>query len=183
MGRHSRLRPLSAVTNGFIALIDGIPIVLVLLICFYVVFAKSGLGEISVAIIAFSIGFGCRTAVILDTGMNSVDRGEVEAAEAMGMTPLQVFRKIQFPQAVGLAFNMYRAQVVAMIKNTSVVGFIAVQDLTKVSDIIRARTYESFFSLVFTALIYFLIARLFLALLTLVGNRLDPRRKAKEVCA
>ena len=98
----------------------------------------------------------------------------------MGMSGWQVFRKIQFPQAVGLAFDMYKGQVVTMIKNTSIVGYIAVQDLTKVSDIIRARTYESFFSLVFTALIYFLIARLGLVLLTLLGRVIDPRSRNRR---
>ncbi|MBQ8135277.1 MAG: ABC transporter substrate-binding protein/permease [Clostridia bacterium] len=179
--KRSKIKGISKLMNAFISLIDGIPTVLVLMICFYIVFADTGLKEIPVAIIAFSISFACRAAVILDTGMNSVASGEVEAAEAMGMSSWQVFRKILFPQAVLLAFDMYKSQVVAMIKNTSVVGFIAVQDLTKVSDIIRARTYESFFSLMFTALIYFLIARIFLWLLTLVGNKMNPRRKAKRL--
>ena len=176
MGKRSRLSLLSGFMQGFIALMDGIPVVLVLMICFYLVFSHTGLSEIPVAIIAFSLAFGCRCAIILDTGMNSVDKGEVEAAQAMGMSGFQVFRKIQFPQAVGLAFDMYKAQVVAMIKNTSIVGYIAVQDLTKVSDIIRARTYDSFFSLVFTALIYFLLARICLFLLGLLGNMISPKR-------
>jgi polar amino acid transport system substrate-binding protein len=135
---------------------------------------------IPVAIIAFSITFGCRVANVLNTGLNSVDRGEIEAAEAMGLSPLQIFTKIQFPQAVALTFGMFKTQTVTMIKNTSIVGYIAVMDLTKASDIIRARTYESFFSLVFTAVIYFLITRAALALLSQFGNRIDPRRRAKK---
>ena len=178
MAKRSKLSLLSSLMKGFIALMDGIPVVLVLMICFYMVFSHTGLAEIPVAIIAFSITFGCRCAVILDTGMNSVAPGEVEAAEAMGMNSFQVFRTVQFPQAVGLAFDMYKAQVVAMIKNTSIVGYIAVQDLTKISDIIRARTYDSFFSLVFTALIYFLLSRICLFLLGLLGNRVRGRKHA-----
>ena len=180
MLRRSRNKALSAFMNGFISLIDGIPALLVLLICFYVIFSKMGLKEIPVAIIAFSITFGCRVANVLNTGLNSVDRGEIEAAEAMGLSPLQIFTKIQFPQAVTLTFGMFKTQTVTMIKNTSIVGYIAVMDLTKASDIIRARTYESFFSLVFTAVIYFLITRAALALLSQLGNRIDPRRRAKK---
>ena len=180
MLRRSRNKALSAFMNGFISLIDGIPALLVLLICFYVIFSKMGLKEIPVAIIAFSITFGCRVANVLNTGLNSVDRGEIEAAEAMGLSPLQIFTKIQFPQAVTLTFGMFKTQTVTMIKNTSIVGYIAVMDLTKASDIIRARTYESFFSLVFTAVIYFLITRAALALLSQFGNRIDPRRRAKK---
>ena len=180
MLKRSSNRVLSGFMKAFIDLIDGIPVLLVLLICFYVVFSKFSFKEIPVAIIAFSIAFGCRVAVVLDTGLNSVNRGEIEAAEAMGLSPFQVFTKIQFPQAVNLTFDMFKTQVVLMIKNTSIVGYIAVQDLTKVSDIIRARTYESFFSLVFTAVIYFLIARVVLFLLSRAGDAVDPRRRSMK---
>ncbi len=104
-----------------------------------------------------------------------VPAGEVEAADAMGFSKFQRFREIQFPQALSKVFPLYKAQVVAMIKSTSIVGYISVQDLTKVSDIIRSRTYEAFFSLVATALIYFLIARICLALLGRAGDRLTGR--------
>ena len=173
--------PFRAVMNSFIALIGGTPIVLTLMICFYIVFSGTGLGEIAVAIIAFSIDFGCHVALTLDSGLNAVPAGEVEAADAMGFSKFQTFREIQFPQALGKIFSLYKAQVVAMIKSTSIVGYISVQDLTKVSDIIRSRTYEAFFSLVTTALIYFLIARSCLALLGRAGDSLTGRHIIKGV--
>lgn len=94
----------------------------------------------------------------------------------MGMSPFQIHRLIIFPQAVQNIFGVYKTQVVNLIKATSVVGYIAVQDLTKASDIIRARTYEAFFSLVFTALIYFLICRLVLLLLSIAERKLNGRK-------
>ncbi|MDO5131967.1 MAG: ABC transporter permease subunit, partial [Eubacteriales bacterium] len=144
--RRSRVRWVSLIMRAFIELINGMPIVLFLMICFYVIFSGTGLSETIVAVIAFATDFGCRGAVTLDSGIESVEKGEIEAAEAMGMSPFQIHRLIVFPQAVRNIFDVYKTQVVNLIKSTSVVGYITVQDLTKVSDIIRARTYEAFFS-------------------------------------
>ena len=178
--KRSSLRIVAKPTEAFIALISGLPIVLTLMICFYIVFAGTGLSEISISIIAFAIDFGCYVAIILNSGIESVDPGEIEAAIALGMSKWQAFRTIIFPQAVQKTFGVYRRQVISLIKATSIVGYIAVQDLTKVSDIIRARTYDAFFSLVFTAAIYFLLARICIFLLDRADHRLNRRKRNVE---
>ena len=150
------------------------------MICFYIVFSGAGLNEIIVAIIAFAIDFGCYVAIILNSGIESVAAGEIEAAESLGMSKLQIFRTIIFPQAIQKIFGVYKRQVISLIKATSIVGYIAVQDLTKVSDIIRARTYEAFFSLIFTAAIYFAIARICIFLLNVAEKRLNRRKRDVE---
>jgi polar amino acid transport system substrate-binding protein len=166
--------------NLFIVVISGLPIVLTLMICFYIVFSGTGLNEIAIAIIAFSIDFGCYIAITLNSGIESVDGGEIEAAEALGLSKIQVYRKIILPQAVRKIFGVYKRQVISLIKTTSIVGYIAVQDLTKVSDIIRARTYEAFFSLIFTAAIYFIIARICIWALDLAERKLNRRKSNAE---
>lgn len=180
MMKRSTFKPLSTAMTAFIALISGLPIVLTLMICFYIIFSDTGLTEIMVAIIAFSIDFGCYVAIILNSGIESVAVGEIEAAEALGMNKLQIFAKIIFPQAIQKIFSVYKRQVISLIKITSIVGYIAVQDLTKVSDIIRARTYDAFFSLIFTAAIYFLIARICIFLLNMAENKLNRRKRNVE---
>ena len=180
MIKRSGFKPISTAMTAFIALISGLPIVLTLMICFYIIFADAGLNEIIVAIIAFSIDFGCYVAIILNSGIESVAVGEIEAAESLGMSKLQIFRTIIFPQAVQKTFSVYKRQVISLIKATSIVGYIAVQDLTKVSDIIRARTYEAFFSLIFTAAIYFAIARICILLLNVAENALNRRKRDVE---
>ena len=180
MIKRTSFKPISTAMTAFIALISGLPIVLTLMICFYIIFSDTGLNEIIVAIIAFSIDFGCYVAIILNSGIESVAVGEIEAAESLGMSKLQIFRKIIFPQAIQKTFSVYKRQVISLIKATSIVGYIAVQDLTKVSDIIRARTYEAFFSLIFTAAIYFLIARICIFLLNLAENKLNRRKRNVE---
>ena len=158
-------------------MLSGLPIVLTLMICFYIIFAETGLNEIFVAIIAFATDFGCYVAIILNSGIESVAVGEIEAAKALGMSNFQVFVRIIFPQAIQKTFGVYKRQVISLIKATSIVGYIAVQDLTKVSDIIRARTYEAFFSLIFTAVIYFLIARICIFVLNAAESKLNRRKR------
>lgn len=175
--KRSRIRLVSGAMSVVIELITGMPIVLFLMICFYIIFRHSGLSEIAVAVIAFAVDFGCRGAVTLNSGIESVQKGEIEAAEAMGMDPLQISRLIIMPQAIQNVFGVYKVSVVSLIKSTSVVGYIAVQDLTKVSDIIRARTYEAFFSLVLTAAIYFLLCRIVLFLLSLAQQHISKGRR------
>ena len=177
MMKRSPIKSAAKLTEAFIALISGLPIVLTLMICFYIIFSGMGLSEITVSIIAFSIDFGCYVAIILNSGIESVSAGEIEAATAMGMSNWQIFKTITFPQAVQKTFSVYRRQVISLIKATSVVGYIAVQDLTKVSDIIRARTYDAFFSLIFTAAIYFLIARICIYLLDTADSRMNRRKR------
>lgn len=180
MLKRSKVKIISTAMTAFIALISGLPIVLTLMICFYIIFADMGLNEIFVAIIAFAIDFGCYVAIILNSGIESVAVGEIEAAQAMGMSNFQVFVRIIFPQAIQKTFGVYKRQVISLIKATSIVGYIAVQDLTKVSDIIRARTYDAFFSLIFTAIIYFLIARICIFLLNVAESRLNRRKRNVE---
>ena len=178
--KRSNIKIISTAMNFFIIVISGLPIVLTLMICFYIVFSGTGLNEIAIAIIAFSIDFGCYIAITLNSGIESVDGGEIEAAEALGLSKIQVYRKIILPQAVRKIFGVYKRQVISLIKTTSIVGYIAVQDLTKVSDIIRARTYEAFFSLIFTAAIYFLIARICIWALDLAERKLNRRKSNAE---
>lgn len=180
MMKRSKIKIVSTAMTAFIALISGLPIVLTLMICFYIVFSGTSLTEITIAIIAFAIDFGCYVAIILNSGIESVAVGEIEAAESMGMSNLQIFAKIIFPQAIQKIFGVYKRQVISLIKATSIVGYIAVQDLTKVSDIIRARTYDAFFSLIFTAAIYFLIARICIFMLNVAESKLNRRKRNVE---
>lgn len=177
LAKRSPYRALSGVVKGLIQLIQGMPIVLLLMICFYLIFSGVGLGEIIVAVIAFSVYLAVYVADILDTGMSGVSKNEIEGATALGFNRVQIFRKIVFPQAVAQVFPVYQGHVVNLIKQTSVVGYIAVMDLTKASDLIRSRTFDAFFPLITTAIIYFLIARICIFLMKKAHQKLTSRRR------
>ena len=116
---------------------------------------------------------------MMRTGIEAVDRGQMEAALSLGYTRVRAFFRIVFPQAARHFLPVYQGEFISMVKMTSVVGYIAILDLTKASDIIRSRTYEAFFPLVTTAIIYFLIAWLLTRVLTAIQKRIDPKNRKK----
>jgi polar amino acid transport system substrate-binding protein len=99
----------------------------------------------------------------------------------MGFTPVRTFIHIVLPQAVRRVMPVYKGEFISLVKMTSVVGYIAVEDLTKASDIIRSRTFDAFFPLIMVAVIYFLLAWLGTALLDRIELSTDPRRKVGSV--
>ncbi len=155
--RMSRSRLLSQTARTFIDLVRGIPVLVILMVLFYIVFASSFLQARWVAIIAFAINFGSYVSEMFRTGISGVDRGQTEAALALGFTKPQAFFRYIVPQALKKILPVYKGEVISIIKSTSVVGYIAIQDLTKVSDIIRSRTFDAFFPLIIISVVYFLL--------------------------
>ena len=162
-------------------IIAGTPIVVILMILFYVIFGKiQSMSGILVAIIGFTLTFGAFVYDHMTVSVNSVDYGQTEAAYALGYTKNRTFFRIIFPQAMKVFLPSYCGQAVELIKATAVVGYVAVNDLTKMGDIIRSNTYEAFFPLIATAVIYFLLTWILSLLLGLVKMRLEPKRRSKE---
>ncbi len=178
--RRSRSRVASGITAAFIRLIQGIPVLVLLMVLFYVVFAGAGLNGIVVSIIGFTINFAVYVSEMIRTGIDAVDVGQWEAASAMGFGRVKTFTRIIAPQAARHILPVYKGEFISMVKMTSVVGYIAVQDLTKATDIIRSRTFEAFFPLILTAVLYFLLAWCLTLLLGLAERKIDPRRRRRE---
>ena len=180
MVRRSRSKIASKITAVFVRLIQGIPVLVLLMVLFYVIFAKTTLDGIVVAIIGFSINFGVYVSEMFRTGIDAVDAGQWEAASAMGFGRIKTFTKIIAPQAARHILPVYKGEFISMVKMTSVVGYIAVEDLTKVTDIIRSRTFEAFFPLILVAVLYFLLAWCLTSLLGLLEKKTDPARRRRE---
>ena len=164
----------SACAKGYIAFMQGTPLLVFLMVLFYVVFGKVDIAGIWVAVIGFSLNASAYLGEVLRSGIESVSRGQTEAALALGYTPRRAFFRFVLPQAVRTVLPVYRGQVVILLKNTSIVGYIAICDLTKASDLVRSRTYESFFPIITTALIYFAASWLIALAIERAGRRLDP---------
>ena len=162
-------------------IIAGTPVVVILMILFYVIFGKvRDMSGILVAIIGFTLTFGAFVYDHMTVSVGSVDRGQTEAAYALGYTKNKTFFRIIFPQAMTIFLPSYCGQAVELIKATAVVGYVAVNDLTKMGDIIRSNTYEAFFPLIATAVIYFLLTWILASLLKIVKLRFEPKRRSKE---
>ena len=112
-------------------------------------------------------------------GVGTVDRGQYEAAYALGHSNSRTFFRIILPQAIPHILPAYQGEIVGLIKATAVVGYIAVQDLTKIGDIVRSRTYEAFFPLIAVTVIYFVLEGLLNMLVGWLRVRSDPKKRSK----
>lgn len=166
------------VTDFFLWLIHGMPTVLLLMILYYVVFGSSRISGMWVSVVGFSLMFATAMIDMLRVGYNAIGRGQYEASTALGYSDRQSFFKILLPQAANHFLPIYSNEVVTLIKETSVVGYIAVLDLTKISDLVRSRTYEAFFALILTAIIYFIISALMVRVVRIIQKRIDPKRRS-----
>ena len=173
----SRIRPIRWLGRGWVEVMQGTPVLVMLMIVFYAVFSDVNVSPALVAILVFGLNFSAYVGEIIGSGVAAIPVGQREAAYALGYSRVGAFRKFVFPQAVRIVLPVYRGMLISMFKETSVVGYITVCDLTRVGDLIRARTYDGFFPLVLTAIIYFVLAKLMAYVLKAVGDFLDPRRK------
>lgn len=166
----------AAFASLYIRVFRGIPVLVSLMVLYYVVFGNTSMSAFWVSAIAFSLDFSAYCAEIFRSGIEAVPTGQARAAKALGFKPVHAFRKVVWPQAMVHILPVYSGQFIATVKLTSIAGYIAVVDLTKASDIIRSRTFEAFFPLLFTALVYFLISALLVLILRLIENRITPGR-------
>lgn len=162
---------LRSIASTYISLIRGIPVLVLLMLMFYVFFAKSPINGVQVAIITFALNFSAYVSEMFRTAITSVDRGQTEAGIALGFSHVQTFYHIVMPQAIKNVLPVYKGEMISLIKMTSIVGYIAVEDLTKMSDIIRSRTFDAFFPLIMVAILYFLLAWIFGKLLDMLNSK------------
>lgn len=158
----------------YIGVMRGLPVLLLLMLTYYVAFARIDIPPVAVAVLAFGMNFAAYVAEIFRSGVRSIDPGQYEAGIAMGFSRLATFTHFILPQAVQRILPVYRGEFISLIKMTSIVGYIGVMDLTKASDIIRSRTFEAFFPLVMVSLAYFLVIWLLGLLLDRIEQRSDP---------
>lgn len=157
----NRRKWLRAVGKTYINLVRNIPMLVLLMLMFYVVFAKTGLPTVIVAIIAFGMNSAAYISEIYRTGIQSVDNGQKEAGLALGFSPVQTFIYFIGPQAIRNALPVFKNEVVSLLKGTAIVGYISIIDLTKASDLIRGASFEAFMPLLVISVVYFLLAWLF----------------------
>ena len=179
MARRSRFSVLKTVAQVFVQIMQGTPIVVFLMILYYVVFGD--VDPVFVAIVGFALNFAAYVSEMMRTGIEAVDKGQIEAASAIGFTRVSAFLLVTLPQAAQHFLPVFRGEFISLVKMTSVVGYITIMDLTKMSDIIRSRTYEAFFPLIATAIIYFLLSFGLAQGLSAIETRIDPKRKKRVV--
>ncbi len=159
----------------YLTVIRGTPVVVQLLIAYFIIFVSSN-NKVMVAVIAFGINSGAYVAEIVRSGIMSIDAGQTEAGRSLGLNFTQTMIHIIIPQAFKNVLPALGNEFIVLLKETSVSGYIALQDLTKGADIIRGRTFDAFMPLFACALIYLIMVMFF----TWLVNKLERRLRNSD---
>lgn len=143
--------------NLYVKIIRGTPVLLQLMIIYYIIFKTSNINIIIVGIISFGINSGAYVSEIFRAGIEAIDKGQMEAGKSLGLKYSQTMRYVILPQAFRISLPPLGNEFVTLIKETSVAGYIGIMELTKSGDIIASRTYNYFFPLIITAFIYLIL--------------------------
>ena len=170
------LKILSLLAKGYVNIIRGTPVILQLMIIYYVIFKQTSINIVLVGIMAFGINSGAYVAEIIRAGINSVDKGQIEAGYALGLHYKHVMGKIVLPQAIKNILPALGNEFITLVKETSVGAYIGIIELTKASDIIASRTYDYFFPLIIIAIIYLIITAVLTKLIGLMEVKLNHAR-------
>ena len=172
-----KLKFLNVFAKLYITVIRGTPVVLQLLILYFVIFASVNVNKVVVAAIAFGLNSGAYVAEIVRSGIMAVDEGQFEAGRSLGFNYFQTMCYIILPQAIKNILPALGNEFIVLLKETSVSGYIAIQDLTKGGDIIRSQTFEPFLPLIAVAVIYLVMVVIFQKLVDLLERRLRKNER------
>lgn len=170
--RTGKLKIANALCNIYITVIRGTPVLVQLLIIYFVVFQSVDISKIFVAVIAFGMNSGAYVAEIVRSGIMAVDNGQFEAGRSLGFGYWQTMKLIILPQAIKNILPALGNEFIVLLKETSVSGYIALGDLTKGGDIIKSRTFNAFMPLIAVALIYLILVLFFTKLVNKLERRL-----------
>ena len=168
---------LNVLARIYLTVIRGTPVVVQLLIIYFVIFASVNVGKTFVAVLAFGLNSAAYVAEIVRSGIMSVDNGQFEAGSSLGLNYAQTMMYIIIPQAFKNVLPSLANECIVLLKETSVAGYIAVQDLTKGGDTIRSATYEPFMPLIAVAIIYLVIVMVLTHFVTKLERRLAANDK------
>lgn len=169
--KYHLMRFVNGLCKVYLTVIRGTPVVVQLLIMYFVILASSR-NEILVAIISFGINSGAYVAEILRGGIMSIDNGQFEAGRSLGFNYPQTMVYIIIPQVFKNVLPTLLNETIALLKETSVAGYVGIMDLTKAGEIIRGRTFSSLFPLLAVAIIYLVVVMIMTKLVSIIERRL-----------
>lgn len=168
---YTLLKIANAICKAYITLIRGIPVVVQLMIWYFVILVTQKNGVI-IAIVAFGFNSAAYVAEIFRGGIMSIDEGQFEAGRSLGFNYVQTMMHIVIPQTIKAVLPTLLNEIIALLKETSVAGYVGIMDLTKAGDLIRGRTFEAFMPLIAVALIYFATVLLLTNVFSIFERRL-----------
>ena len=173
----SKKKPLKAIGGVYTDVIRGTPAVTQLMIIYFVIFAAVPLPKWLIASIAFGINSGAYVAEIIRSGIQSIDKGQMEAGRSLGLTEAQTMTRIILPQALKNVFPAMCNEFIVLIKETAIVGYVGLMDIQKASDFIKSATYKAYMPLIATAIIYYIMIKL----LTIGLKKIETKLRKSDV--
>lgn len=170
--KNKKFKILNYVSKLYVLIIRGTPALLQLMIIYYVVFKTINVEPVLVGMLAFGLNSAAYVSEIIRAGIQSVDSGQLEAGLSLGLRYSQVLKFVVLPQAIKNVMPALGNEFITLIKETSVAGYIGIRELTKASDIIASRTYNYFFPLIITAIIYLILTTLLTKLLNVFERKI-----------
>ena len=158
--RVGNITPLKLFAQAYISIIRGSPVLMLLMLLFYGVFARTGMSPVLVAVITFSLHTAAHVAELLRSALMALDRGQVEAARTLGFSKWQAFKLVTLPQLARIAKPVYQSTIVNLIQCTSVVGYVTITDLTRVINNIASRTMQPMITIIGGMIIYLALSYL-----------------------
>ena len=153
----SKNKVVSGIGNFIIHVLIEMPTMVLLMIMVYIIFGYSALSVMSIVIVGLTFKAGAYLSEIFTTALSTVQSGEIEAARTLGMSKYQAFFYVALPQTIQVAMPLYMNQFILTMQETSVVGYLAIVDLTKAASIVSSRTMDAFFATIIITIIYFVI--------------------------
>ncbi len=166
-------KPAAIVCDVYVTVIRGVPVVVLLLVFYFIILTS--VNGVAVAILTFGINSGAYMAELIRSGINAVDAGQAEASRSLGLSRIQTMRKVIFPQAIRYILPAIGNELIALLKETSVAGYVAVVDLTRAGNLVRNNTYDAVNPLLTVAATYLILV---IGLSQILG-RFEKRMAAK----
>lgn len=174
--KNGKMKLGNSIAKGYVDIIRGTPVILQLMIIYYVIFKSVDISVVLVGILAFGINSGAYVSEIIRAGIQSISDGQIEAGYALGLNYKQVMQYIILPQAIRNILPALGNEFITLLKETSVGAYIGIIELTKASDIIASRTYDYFFPLILIAIIYLVMTLGLSKLVNVLERRLNHVR-------
>ena len=167
------LKILSKLCDIYVYIIRGTPTLLQLMILYYIIFKSFNIAPIIIGILTFGINSGAYVSEIFRAGFEGIDKGQREASRTLGLNYYKTIRYVIFPQALAKIFPALGNEVITLVKETSIAGYVGIIELIKASDIISSRTYNYFFPLIVSALIYLFLTFLLSKIMKVIERKLN----------
>lgn len=170
------------IASVYIAVLRGTPVLMLLLLLYYGIFAHAGLKPVTVAVVTFALNVSAHVTELLRSALEAADHGQAEAARTLGFSAWSTFRLVTLPQVLRIAKPVYQSTIVNLIQWTSVVGYVTITDLTRVINNTASRTMQPLLTIIIGMLIYLALSYIVFGIFAITDRAEAKKRGGAVTC-